>query len=463
MKYFIALTFIASNVLFAAEEESNGFFDFFKRCCPTRRIPEPEMVISKLEDEPDFSQQTLEFDLKKLEENIQLNVSCVGEQISSIVTQLERNFPSQNNSQETQKSLHDIRHCLNLMLYAYELVQIDQYNVEPYESLKRGIHYIRQMIPGIYKSVKQPVMISEFPQNLLEIVDSVVPLCHMAARRADVTFMQKVSNELESFNLLDKSHALTIQRVLYNLVYNAIEHTRMTKKPVVTVKPEKYEDNYAIFIVEDTGIGITPDTLGKLFKLHYRANDTRYRGSGIGLYSCKELVTLAGGEIGVASGGLNLGSTFWFTIPYVYKENVDRRTVRRKVNKDTMLVLMVDDCDFSVSALESLCIKVGIKNFHRARNGEKAVEMNAMYPYDLIFMDMHLGEGISGATAAYIIRNTLHEQLDEYEKYEPIILSTSADTLSQDSLKKMGLDDSCAKPISQNNFQKTLNKYFIWD
>ncbi|HMN40652.1 MAG TPA: ATP-binding protein [Phycisphaerales bacterium] len=115
-----------------------------------------------------------------------------------------------------------------------------------------------------------------------------------------------------------------LRQVLLNLISNAI---KFTKEGGVTVRvtPEREEPArdgkparvVARFTVTDSGIGIPPERVDRLFKSFSQVDASttrRYGGTGLGLAICKSLIAVMGGEIGVDSEP-GLGSTFWFTIP----------------------------------------------------------------------------------------------------------------------------------------------------
>ncbi|HMO24627.1 MAG TPA: ATP-binding protein, partial [Tepidisphaeraceae bacterium] len=101
---------------------------------------------------------------------------------------------------------------------------------------------------------------------------------------------------------------------IQNLIGNAIKYTPVGGRVDVSVEAT---DQFLSLAVKDTGIGIAPEQLPKLFGRFYRADDPRVRGitgTGLGLALSREVVRLHGGDITVAST-LNEGSTFTLTLP----------------------------------------------------------------------------------------------------------------------------------------------------
>jgi two-component system, OmpR family, sensor histidine kinase BaeS len=106
-----------------------------------------------------------------------------------------------------------------------------------------------------------------------------------------------------------------LDQVMFNLLSNALRSTPSGGR--VLVKGERLAGAVRIS-VEDTGVGIAPEHLEKVFARFYRVDDARSRhagGSGIGLTVAKKLVDAMGGRIWAESAGLNQGAAFRFTLP----------------------------------------------------------------------------------------------------------------------------------------------------
>ena len=112
---------------------------------------------------------------------------------------------------------------------------------------------------------------------------------------------------------------LRIRQILINLASNAVKFSEKGAVYISANLIETKEDTLVIeFKVTDTGIGLSEDTIGRLFQPYVQADPSTSRlfgGTGLGLSIAKSYVDLMGGEIGVTSK-LKEGSTFWFRIPF---------------------------------------------------------------------------------------------------------------------------------------------------
>jgi PAS domain S-box-containing protein len=149
--------------------------------------------------------------------------------------------------------------------------------------------------------------------NLRHTLESVVQLVGIQAKAKALKLVLRVSPEIPEL-LRGDPHRL--RQILTNLVTNAVKFTEQGEVAVEAAL-EKQADGQVIvgFRIIDTGIGMRPDEIARLFRPFAQADASttrKYGGTGLGLIISKQLVELMGGKIGVHSQP-GLGSTFWFT------------------------------------------------------------------------------------------------------------------------------------------------------
>ncbi|MCK5847959.1 MAG: response regulator [Caldisericia bacterium] len=149
------------------------------------------------------------------------------------------------------------------------------------------------------------------------VIDEAIDTLNSLAEERGLTLSSQIEHNIPLLNV-DREQ---IRRLLINIVSNAIKYT--DKGSIVVKNSFNSENNSIILDVEDTGIGIKPEDIGKLFSTFTKINSSssvkRPKSSGLGLSISKEIIDLHGGRIWVDSK-LGVGSTFHIEIPIEYKQ-----------------------------------------------------------------------------------------------------------------------------------------------
>ncbi len=261
-----------------------------------------------------------------------------------------------------------------------------------------------------------------------------------------------------------RGDAARLRQILLNLVSNAVKFTE-TGEVAIAVSGVDLDPGHARIRIEvrDSGIGIGDEAKGKLFASFEQADASisrRFGGTGLGLSICKRLVTLMGGQIGVADrpGG---GSVFWFELPLRRADPTvapDRAELAHdddagRGTAPAARILLAEDNAVNIELATTILEQAGY-SVDVALDGLQAVAAFRRRSYDLVLMDMRM-PNLDGPAAAREMRAL------ETGRGRVPILALTANAMQQDRLRCVhaGMDDVVAKPVDPRTLRQTVARW----
>lgn len=272
--------------------------------------------------------------------------------------------------------------------------------------------------------------------------------------KLDIFVESRVPNVIES-------DRLKLRQILINLLSNAIKFTpsgEIKLRVNALIEPEK---TFLSFEITDTGKGISPEELSKLFQPFSQTETgmAAAEGTGLGLVICRKYVRLLGGEITVSSQP-NVGTTFKFQIAVKPVESTDysgEQTWSPRVraiapNQPPYRILVADDEATNRELLTTMLSSVGFE-VREATNGQEAVEMYNSFEPHLIWMDLRMPI-LDGWEATQQIKATCQGSL-------PTIIAVTASVFEEDkaAILSAGYDDFLIKPIQESKIFEKISKH----
>lgn len=287
-----------------------------------------------------------------------------------------------------------------------------------------------------------------------DVADDVVAGLKLLAQRKGLRLTLDIDPAAPHTILSD---ALRFRQVLVNLVGNAI---KFTDKGSVAVTLENYEHGDLRVAIRDTGIGIEPEHLDRLFRPFSQVEDAmnrRFGGTGLGLALSKRLAAVLGGDLWVEESVPGRGSLFLFTIRNQDASSLAVELAAEQKPAPSGVPLLEGKCILAAEdsmdnqELLSLYLRDTGARLEVVGNGIEAVKLVAVEKFDLILMDIQMPE-MDGHEAVAKIR--------QGGWLGPIVaLTAHAQVSERERALKNGFDDYLVKPFSKDNLWKTVRKH----
>jgi CheY-like chemotaxis protein len=300
--------------------------------------------------------------------------------------------------------------------------------------------------------------VEQRPFKLTELIAHIDSMMRAVARGKGLTLnLQEVSPVPGRLS----GDALRIEQVLMNLVGNALKFTEQGGVTIRVAPVTVTETSARLrFEIQDTGIGLSPEAVAKLFQPFTQADSgitRRFGGTGLGLSISKRLVELMGGEIGVESTP-GVGSTFWFELPFERLADEEKTAASAAEVKGPRLqglrLLVVDDSQLNRYLAERVLQREGAE-VTLVNDGQQALDALRANPqgFDLVLMDIMMPV-MDGLAATRAIRE--EPQL----KTLPVIALT-AGVLAEEKQSALdaGVNDFLPKPMDMDLMVSMIRSY----
>lgn len=324
-------------------------------------------------------------------------------------------------------------------------------------------------------------MINTAGSNLLVILNDILDFSKIEAGQLalehigfDMTELLERAVQVMTYKAAEKKLALTLvtdptlvpvligdpyrlNQILLNLLSNAIKFTETGRVTIRCSCQQQQTQQLVNITVADTGIGIEPDYLQKLFTKFTQEDGSivrRYGGTGLGMSITKQLIDLMGGTIEVTSEK-NQGTTVTVRIAFPVGTRSDLPVAEQEVEEQDVLngkrILLVEDNTMNRLIVTTILKPYGVV-VTEVTNGLSAVEAFQTDTFDLILMDVQMPV-MDGLEASRIIRSTASPQI-------PIIaLTASAIRKEEEACYTAGMNDFLAKPFQEQNLISKLTKW----
>ena len=367
------------------------------------------------------------------------------------------------------KVSHDIRTPMNSINgFIKELLKS---NLTPEQTRYMNIvissaHYLLGIINDILDFSKMEsgeFSIRQIVFKLPKVLDSVDNNFIPQAQQKGINFLIEKKYNIPDLLVGDD---IRLEQVLNNLVGNAIRYTTEGEVKLEISCSDRIEKKATIqFSVKDTGIGIHPRDLEKIFQPYEQVGNIKTRGAGhgvgLGLTISQQLVTKMGGKIHVKSEP-GKGSIFYFSIPFEIKNEVPQNsntasdTSGAKQIDLTFFkerhVLVVEDDPGSQFLMQIILSGAGMV-VDCAENGSIAAQKILANAYDIVLMDMNLPE---------LCGEEVIKQVRQESRLGSLpIVAVTADAIlgDQKAYLDMGANDYISKPIDAENLLRIIKKW----
>lgn len=353
---------------------------------------------------------------------------------------------------------HEIRTPLNAvfgfthLLAETPLSSIQKHYMESVTSAANSLFSLINNVLDVMKLDRSAMELENIDFSLKDLLEDCITLFRLSAQTKNLKLTLDYSPNLKTFF---KGDPLRIRQIITNIVANAI---KFTKQGEVSINAFM-DQNKVHLAIKDTGIGISPSNLEKIF-LPFTQEDAsmsrHFGGTGLGTTIAKQLTELMQGKISVESK-LDVGTTFHIILPLqegIYTPPKDKETQQKL---PSLTILAVDDIPYNLELLEIILKKEGHTVVSKT-NGFDAIDAFKTTHFDLVLMDIQMPD-LDGIETTRIIREYEHEQ-----NLKPTpILAFTANVLARErqNARAVGMNGFVKKPFDTQDIKNTITTVYF--
>jgi CheY-like chemotaxis protein len=375
--------------------------------------------------------------------------------------QAEADAANRAKSEFLSRMSHDLRTPLNAVLGFAQVLELDELSTDQRDSvnqiLKGGRHLLELIneVLDIARIDAGRLPISLEPVAMAEVGQEVLALIAPQATARNIELDNRLDAADERHVLADRQRR---KQVLLNLLSNAVKYNRAGGR--VTLTCDAPAAGHLRLIVRDTGYGITPADLARLFiafeRLH--ADQQGVEGTGLGLALSKRLVEAMGGSVGVESTA-GVGSTFWIKLPIAEDRPVEPSepdalpsAAASAAAAPVRTVLYIEDNLSNTKLMERILAPQPHIRLLTAIQGRLGLELAREHQPDLILLDLHLPD-VPGLEVLRHLKGDPHTQAIA-------VVMRSADAMGRqvERLQEAGAHTYLTKPLDVRHFLHVVNE-----
>ena len=301
--------------------------------------------------------------------------------------------------------------------------------------------------------------------DLFMITHQVISLFKHQANLKNIDLILNINENVPQFIYAD---SVRLKQIIVNLIGNALKFTSEGKINVDIIALDSVDENFATinFSVKDTGIGIKPCNLEKIFQSFVQedASTTRkFGGTGLGLTISNQLLGLMKSKLQLKSR-FGKGSDFSFSVEFKkstslkipFPFQMEQIKVPLKENLNHTKVLIVEDNRINMLLAKKLIKKI-VPNciIFEASDGKEAIKLYKKEKLDIILMDIQMPKKNGFETTAEI------RKLSQSKNLPIIALTAGIFVEEKEKCLKSGMNDYISKPIIQSDLEKVLLKWIV--